>query len=220
MHGSTSPSKKADPSYSHVQLSRTSAIFSCTTATSGSTPKSRRSVSVGRVDVHGWPCEKSPRKSAGKHAPPAQPSSPHSSRSGAPQPTVATRARWAATSAGDASTRSRSTCHRRAGSESSSQSVMFIAGPFIPSLCQAGLVAICGAHVVVISADPDADRAFFRDVLQYPNVDAGGGWLIFKLPPAELAVHPSESSSDNELYLMCDDLDETMHALRAKGVEF
>jgi len=80
-------------------------------------------------------------------------------------------------------------------------------------------VAISGAHVVVFSADPDADRQFFRDVLKYPNVDAGGGWLIFKLPPAELAVHPSESSSEHELYLMCDDLDETIADLRAGGVD-
>lgn len=81
-------------------------------------------------------------------------------------------------------------------------------------------MAICGAHVVVFSSDPDADRQFFRDVLAYPNVDAGGGWLIFKLPPAELAVHPSESSGEHELYLMCDNLAETMSALRSEGVEF
>lgn len=81
-------------------------------------------------------------------------------------------------------------------------------------------MAICGAHVVVFSSDVDADRRFFRDVLSYPHLDAGAGWLIFKLPPAELAVHPSESSRDHELYLMCDDLDETMAALGAAGVEF
>lgn len=81
-------------------------------------------------------------------------------------------------------------------------------------------MAISGAHVIVYSADPAADRAFFRDVLQYPHVDAGGGWLIFKLPPAEVAVHPSDSAVEHELYLMCDDLDETTAQLRGAGVEF
>ncbi|HKN97803.1 MAG TPA: extradiol dioxygenase [Pseudonocardiaceae bacterium] len=81
-------------------------------------------------------------------------------------------------------------------------------------------MAISGAHVIVYSADPAADRAFFQDVLRYPHVDAGGGWLIFKLPPAEVAVHPSESTARHELFLMCDDLDGTMTALRGSGVEF
>lgn len=70
------------------------------------------------------------------------------------------------------------------------------------------------------SRDADADRAFLRDVLGYPNVDAGGGWLIFKLPPAEVAVHPTDTAETHELYLMCDDLERTMEELRAKGVEF
>ncbi len=77
-----------------------------------------------------------------------------------------------------------------------------------------------GSHVIVFSSDPEADRAFFADVLGYPHVDAGGGWLIFRLPPAELAVHPSEGPTGHELYLMCDDLDATMRDLRAKGVDF
>ena len=81
-------------------------------------------------------------------------------------------------------------------------------------------MAIFGAHVVVYSSAPDADRAFFRDVLHYPNVDAGAGWLVFSLPPAELAVHPSETTSEHELYLMCEDLNDTMATLRASGVEF
>ena len=81
-------------------------------------------------------------------------------------------------------------------------------------------MAISGAHVIVYSADPTADREFFRDVLEYPHVDAGGGWLIFKLPPAEVAVHPSDSAVPHELYLMCDDLEATMAKLRAGGVEF
>ena len=65
---------------------------------------------------------------------------------------------------------------------------------------------ITGAHVILYSTDADADRVFIRDVLEYPSVDAGGGWLIFALPPAELAVHPA-ASARHELYLMCDDLD-------------
>ena len=77
---------------------------------------------------------------------------------------------------------------------------------------------ITGAHVIVYSRDADADRAFFRDVLEYPHVDAGGGWLIFKLPPAEVAVHPVEGQSSHELYLMCDDVNATVEQLAAKGV--
>ena len=65
---------------------------------------------------------------------------------------------------------------------------------------------INGAHSIVYSRDPAADRAFFQDVLQLPNVDVGGGWLIFGLPPAEVAVHPSEGSTEQELYLMCEDI--------------
>ena len=76
---------------------------------------------------------------------------------------------------------------------------------------------ITGAHTVLYSPDADALRAFFRDVLGFPSVDAGGGWLIFALPPAELAAHPGEKSG-SELYLMCDDLEATMADLRAKGV--
>ncbi|MGW7683486.1 VOC family protein [Kribbella sp. NPDC054772] len=78
---------------------------------------------------------------------------------------------------------------------------------------------INGAHVIIYSTDAEADRAFFSDVLEYPSVDAGHGWLIFKLPPAEVAVHPAESGA-HELLLMCDNLEQTMTDLRAKGVEF
>jgi catechol 2,3-dioxygenase-like lactoylglutathione lyase family enzyme len=78
---------------------------------------------------------------------------------------------------------------------------------------------INGAHVILYSTDAEADRAFFRDVLGYPSVDAGHGWLIFKLPPAEVAVHPAESAS-HELLLMCDDLDSTVAELTGRGVEF
>lgn len=78
---------------------------------------------------------------------------------------------------------------------------------------------INGAHVIIYSRDAEADRAFFSDVLKYPGVDAGGGWLIFKLPPAEVAVHPVEGSESHELYLMCDDLTKTVAELAAAGVE-
>lgn len=79
---------------------------------------------------------------------------------------------------------------------------------------------INGSHVIVFSADPDADRAFFADVLGQPHVDAGDGWLIFKIPPAEMAVHPADGPARHELYFMCDDLEATMSDLRAQGVEF
>lgn len=65
---------------------------------------------------------------------------------------------------------------------------------------------INGAHSVIYSRDPEADRAFFRDILGLPNVDVGEGWLIFGLPPSEVAVHPSEKNDSHELYLMCDDI--------------
>ena len=65
---------------------------------------------------------------------------------------------------------------------------------------------IIGAHTIIFSTNPVADRAFFRDVLNLPNVDAGDGWLIFKSPPAEIAVHPSERNTVHTLYLMCDDI--------------
>jgi catechol 2,3-dioxygenase-like lactoylglutathione lyase family enzyme len=79
---------------------------------------------------------------------------------------------------------------------------------------------INGSHVIVFSRDPEADRAFFADVLGQPHVDAGGGWLIFKLPPAEVAIHPSQDSVEHELYFLCDDVEETMRDLRDKGVQF
>ncbi len=66
---------------------------------------------------------------------------------------------------------------------------------------------INGAHAVIFSTDPEADRAFLRDTLKLPNVDVGGGWLIFGLPPAEVAVHPSDRNDVHEFYLMCDDVE-------------
>ncbi len=78
---------------------------------------------------------------------------------------------------------------------------------------------ITGAHAIVFSRDADADRAFFRDVLGWRYADAGGGWLIFALPPAEVAVHPTQDPEHHELYLMCDDVAATVEELRARGVE-
>ena len=64
-----------------------------------------------------------------------------------------------------------------------------------------------GSHVIVYSNDAEADRAFIRDVLEFPHVDAGAGWLIFRLPPAEIAVHPTDGDSRHEFYLMCADVE-------------
>src|SRR5271154_2416905 len=77
---------------------------------------------------------------------------------------------------------------------------------------------IFGAHVVIHSKDAAADRAFFRDVLGFASVDAGHGWLIFALPPAEAAFHPVGDGNAHELYLMCDDLNAEIQALMGKGV--
>jgi len=78
---------------------------------------------------------------------------------------------------------------------------------------------INGVHVIVFSSQADNVRAFLRDVLGWPAVDAGGGWPIFALPPAELAVHPADGGSRHELYLMCDDIVATLAGLKRKGVE-
>ena len=87
---------------------------------------------------------------------------------------------------------------------------------------------IIGAHVLLYSDNPEADRAFFHDVLEFPAVDAGGGWLIFALPPAEVGIHPSDGERrqlhggrrllGSVLYLMCEDLPALMKSLQAKGV--
>ncbi len=79
---------------------------------------------------------------------------------------------------------------------------------------------ITGVHAIVYSEGAEKVREFFRDVLEWPSVDAGGGWLIFALPPAELAVHPIEGRSRHELYLMCDDINTTVAELKDKGLEF
>ena len=77
---------------------------------------------------------------------------------------------------------------------------------------------IRAAHVVIYSRDADADRAFFRDVLGLSSVDAGDGWLIFALPPSEVAFHPSDENDVHELYLICDDLPATVKELHEHGV--
>ena len=82
---------------------------------------------------------------------------------------------------------------------------------------QYGGPMITGSHVIVYSRDADADRAFFSDVLNYPHVDAGGGWLIFKLPPGEVAMHPTDGPQSHELYLMCDDINATIEHLAGDG---
>ena len=77
---------------------------------------------------------------------------------------------------------------------------------------------IFGAHVIVYSNDATADRAFMRDILGFPSMDAGHGWLIFALPPAEIAVHPAEENDRHELYFMCDDLRAEILTFAEKGV--
>lgn len=78
---------------------------------------------------------------------------------------------------------------------------------------------INGAHVMIFSRDAEKDREFLRDVLRIPSIDSGGGWLIFKLPPAELGVHPADSEERHELYLMCEDIDALIETLASQGVE-
>src|SRR6266480_6500229 len=78
---------------------------------------------------------------------------------------------------------------------------------------------ITGIHAIVFSSQTDKVGAFFGDVLSLSSVDAGGGWLIFALPPAELAVHPADGEGHHELYLMCDDIHATLAELRGKGAE-
>jgi hypothetical protein len=80
-------------------------------------------------------------------------------------------------------------------------------------------VSVTGVHGLVYTSEPEQVRAIFRDVFGWEHVDAGDGWLIFALPPAELGVHPGDSSR-HELSLMCDDLAATMAELRGKGIEF
>ena len=78
---------------------------------------------------------------------------------------------------------------------------------------------ITGVHAIVFSPEAEKVRAFFTDVLGLPSADAGGGWPIFALPPAELAVHPAEDGGRQQLYLMCDDIQATLAELRGQGAE-
>jgi hypothetical protein len=79
---------------------------------------------------------------------------------------------------------------------------------------------ITGAHAIIYTKDAGGVRAFLRDTLGLSSVDAGGGWLIFALPPAEVAVHPTDGEARHELYLMCDDITATVAELEAKGARF
>jgi hypothetical protein len=77
---------------------------------------------------------------------------------------------------------------------------------------------INGAHSIIYSTNADADRAFLRDVLKLPSVDVGGGWLIFGLPPAEVAVHPSDENEKHELYLMCADIEALVAEMKTRRI--
>lgn len=78
---------------------------------------------------------------------------------------------------------------------------------------------INGAHAIIYSKNPDADKAFFRDILKLNNVDVGRGWLIFGLPPSELAVHPSDDSQHHELYLMCEDINSFVEQMNEHAIQ-
>jgi hypothetical protein len=78
---------------------------------------------------------------------------------------------------------------------------------------------ITGIHTLIYASDADKVRAFFRDVLEFPSVDVGHGWVIFALPPAELGIHPTDGKVYHELYLMCDDVKSTVARLQRKGVQ-
>ena len=79
---------------------------------------------------------------------------------------------------------------------------------------------LTGAHIVIYSADAEVDRVFFRDMLGFPSLDAGQGWLIFAMPAAELAFHPHDRNNQHELFLVCDNLKALMITLQKKGVRF
>jgi catechol 2,3-dioxygenase-like lactoylglutathione lyase family enzyme len=78
---------------------------------------------------------------------------------------------------------------------------------------------INGTHIVIYTKDPEADRAFFRDVLELSSVDGGHGWLIFAMPPLEAAFHDSEENDQHELFFMCDDIAATLKDLKSKKVK-
>jgi len=89
---------------------------------------------------------------------------------------------------------------------------------FVVDSLRRTFIMISGAHMIIYSKDVEADRAFFRNVLGFASVDAGHGWLIFAMPPAEAAFHPSDANDVHELYFMCEDLKAEMTALAEKGV--
>lgn len=78
---------------------------------------------------------------------------------------------------------------------------------------------ITGAHFIIYSTNPEKDREFIRDVLKFPHIDAGDGWLIFGLPPAEMAIHPSEENNVQEFFLMCDDIHELVDQMKSLQVK-
>jgi catechol 2,3-dioxygenase-like lactoylglutathione lyase family enzyme len=78
---------------------------------------------------------------------------------------------------------------------------------------------ITGVHAIIYSPEAEAARAFLRDVIGLRSIDSGGGWLIFALPPSELAVHPTDGESKHELFFLCDDVKATVRDLRSKGVD-
>jgi len=77
---------------------------------------------------------------------------------------------------------------------------------------------LTGAHAILYSANAEADRAFLRDVLKLEHVDVGGGWLIFALPPAEVAVHPAKQNDRHELYFMCEDVEDFIAQMKKRGI--
>ncbi len=88
----------------------------------------------------------------------------------------------------------------------------------LPRIRSDGIPVITGAHAIIYSTDAEADRAFLRDVFGFPNVDAGDGWLIFSLPPAEVAIHQGDENDRHELYLMTDDVEALVASLKAKAI--
>ena len=80
------------------------------------------------------------------------------------------------------------------------------------------MTPVIGAHAILYSTNAEADRAFLQDVIGFPSVDVGGGWLIFGLPPSELAVHPGDGQNRHELYLMVDDVKAFVEAMAARGI--
>jgi hypothetical protein len=78
---------------------------------------------------------------------------------------------------------------------------------------------ITGTHLIIYSIEPEKDREFFLDVLKFPFVDAGDGWLIFRLPPSEVAIHPSTENNLQELYLMCDDIDQLVNQMKELNIK-